>query len=63
VRLRPLSEAECYARCYGERSDEIVSVVSVQRQQEPPPQPQRNELREFLASWLDRAAPPSEPAA
>jgi hypothetical protein len=27
VRLRPLSEAECYARCYGSR-DERVSVVA-----------------------------------
>jgi hypothetical protein len=27
VRLRPLSEAECYARCYGAR-DERVSLVA-----------------------------------
>lgn len=27
-RLRPLSEAECYARCYGSR-DEDVRVVRV----------------------------------
>jgi hypothetical protein len=27
VRLRPLTEAECYARCYGAR-DERVSVVT-----------------------------------
>jgi hypothetical protein len=26
VRLRPLTEAECYARCYGAR-DERVSVL------------------------------------
>jgi hypothetical protein len=26
-RLRTLSEAECYARCYGARSDEAVRVV------------------------------------
>ena len=26
MRLRPLSEAECYARCYGAR-DERVSVL------------------------------------
>lgn len=23
-RLRPLSEAECYARCYGERDDSVT---------------------------------------
>jgi len=27
MRLRPLSEAECYARCYGSRSDESVTVL------------------------------------
>jgi hypothetical protein len=26
VRLRPLSEAECYARCYGERGDAVSSI-------------------------------------
>jgi hypothetical protein len=28
-RLRPLSEAECYARCYGTR-DEMVRLVHVE---------------------------------
>jgi hypothetical protein len=28
-RLRTLSEAECYARCYGGRSEESVKVVKV----------------------------------
>jgi len=28
-RLRRLTEAECYARCYGWRSDESVQVVTV----------------------------------
>jgi hypothetical protein len=27
MRLRSLSEAECYARCYGGHGDERVSVV------------------------------------
>jgi len=27
VRLRTLTEAECYARCYGGRHDERVSLV------------------------------------
>ena len=26
-RLRPLSEAECYARCYGSRGEDIVRVI------------------------------------
>jgi hypothetical protein len=32
-RLRPLSEAECYARCYGQRvAREAVQVVRVERE-------------------------------
>ena len=29
MRLRPLSEAECYSRCYGGRRGDRVSVVRV----------------------------------
>jgi len=29
VRLRPLSEAECYTRCYGGRRGERVSLVKI----------------------------------
>jgi hypothetical protein len=29
MRLRPLTEAECYARCYGGLGDERVTVVRV----------------------------------
>jgi len=29
LRLRPLSEAECYARCYGAK-DDTVRVVSME---------------------------------
>jgi hypothetical protein len=27
MRLRPLTEAECYARCYGGRSEESAALV------------------------------------
>jgi hypothetical protein len=27
VRLRPLTEAECYARCYGGRREETVNLL------------------------------------
>jgi hypothetical protein len=27
VRLRPLTEAECYARCYGGRHEQTVSIL------------------------------------
>jgi hypothetical protein len=29
VRLRVLSEAECYTRCYGDRRSDRVSLVKV----------------------------------
>ena len=29
MRLRPLSESECYARCYGQRGDENVRLVRI----------------------------------
>ncbi|MEX2211953.1 MAG: hypothetical protein WD689_09370 [Gaiellaceae bacterium] len=35
MRLRPLSESECYARCYGQRGDESVSVVRVEVRKRP----------------------------
>ena len=30
MRLRPLTEAECYARCYGGRREESVALVWVE---------------------------------
>jgi len=27
VRLRPLTEAECYARCYGQRGGERIEIL------------------------------------
>jgi len=39
VRLRPLSEAECYARCYGGRREESVALVWVKPpENEPAPE-------------------------
>jgi hypothetical protein len=29
-RLRTLSEAECYSRCYGQRNDGVVRIVKPQ---------------------------------
>jgi len=34
-RLRALSEAECYARCYGWRGDDSVTVVRVIQPRRP----------------------------
>jgi hypothetical protein len=39
VRLRTLSEAECYARCYGGRGEERVSFVRTVRVEQASPTP------------------------
>jgi hypothetical protein len=40
VRLRPLTEAECYARCYGGRREETVALLWVEpRDSEPASDP------------------------
>src|SRR5690242_5252063 len=68
MRLRTLSEAECYARCYGAHSRERVSGVRLL----PPPASRRPARRRPVATpvgrrprrhdprlpHLDRAAPP-----
>ena len=50
MRLRPLTEAECYARCYGGRHEERVSVVQLGRDLEDTltdaPRGERNEPAE-----------------
>jgi hypothetical protein len=55
MRLRPLSEAECYARCYGGHGDERVSLVRLVRQ------PARNETR--LQELHEQRRDPRERAA
>jgi hypothetical protein len=59
VRLRPLSEAECYARCYGGSGDDRVVVRVVTR----PPARVRvtgEELRELFEARLDAHGPEPE---
>ena len=34
MRLRPLTEAECYARCYGGRRGEAAGVIRVHTQRD-----------------------------
>jgi len=36
MRLRPLTEAECYARCYGRWHEEPVNVIRLLRTVEQP---------------------------
>jgi hypothetical protein len=53
VRLRTLSEAECYTRCYAGLRSERVSIVRVRREEErraPEPTPRTR------ASRVEKAA-------
>jgi hypothetical protein len=61
-RLRPLSEAECYARCYG-GGDENVRVVRLQppRRREPA-RLSGEELRRLFEERLDGREPEIEAA-
>jgi hypothetical protein len=43
-RLRPLTEADCYTRLYGQR-DPTVTIVSRQPRRQPWPSPTGEELR------------------
>ena len=53
-RLRTLSEAECYARCYGWRySEESVKVVPRERELDGEPSDVGERLRMLLELRLD----------
>ena len=55
MRLRPLTEAECYARCYGGRREESVALVWVEpRRGEPEPDP-RESMRADAAEGREAA--------
>jgi hypothetical protein len=61
MRLRTLSEAECYARCYGGHSDDRVTVLRV-----PANHPDRmtpgEQVRKHFEERLDRRGPEAEAA-
>ncbi len=60
MRLRPLSEAECYARCYGSVADDTVRIVKME------PRRPRYELRvngEDLRRSFERRLDDREPEA
>ncbi|MGH3003245.1 MAG: hypothetical protein ACRDM1_11390 [Gaiellaceae bacterium] len=61
MRLRPLSEAECYARCYGGNGDGTVSVVRLDRRPESPALAGER-LRQRFEARLDAHGPEAEAA-
>lgn len=61
MRLRPLSESECYARCYGGRKDETVRVVELELQ-EPRIRMSGEYVRRLFEDRLDTREPEAEAA-
>ena len=58
MRMRSLTEAECYARCYGSR-DEMVRVVRLEpRRPRYELKPSGEELRRFFEERLDDRTEP-----
>jgi hypothetical protein len=62
MRLRTLSEAECYARCYGGHGDERVSFVRVLPRRSRRATPAGEQLRESFAARLELRGPEAEAA-
>jgi hypothetical protein len=62
VRLRPLSEAEAYARCYGEGDDNVRAVRLTPRTPRYETPVSGESLREAFERRLD-GREPDEPAA
>ena len=57
MRLRPLSESECYARCYGQRGDESVRLVRI-----VVPEPRIRMTVEAVRRLFEGAKPEAEAA-
>jgi hypothetical protein len=62
MRLRPLSEAECYARCYARSGDERVSFVRVLPRAVPRVRVTGEQLRAHFEERLDTHGPEAEAA-
>jgi hypothetical protein len=56
-RLRPLTEAECYARCYGTRDDTVTLVRPERRRRKQAARVSGEELRRQLEARLDTRDP------
>jgi hypothetical protein len=62
MRLRALSEAECYARCYGGRSDDSVTVLHPSDRRSGRPTTAGERLRELFEERLDARQDEAEAA-
>ena len=61
-RLRPLSEAECYARCYGGGGDDVRVLRIEPRRKRRPVRLSGEELRRLFEARLDGRESPAEAA-
>ena len=59
MRLRPLSEAECYARCYGAHRSDQVTLLHPQSRK---PRAAGEDLRLLFERRLDSRGPEQEAA-
>ena len=62
MKLRTLTEAECYARCYGGHGDERVSFVRVLPRRTKGATQTGERLRELFEERLDVHGPEAEAA-
>jgi hypothetical protein len=62
MRLRTLTEAECYARCYGGHSADRVDVVRVLPRRTRNASDSGERLRELFEQRLDSHGPEAEAA-
>jgi hypothetical protein len=58
MRMRPLSESECYARCYGARDEQVRVVRLEPRRARPAVRPSGEELRRYFEERLDQRIEP-----
>ena len=57
-RLRPLTEAECYARCYGARDEQVRVIRLEPRRPRYEVHPSGEELRRYFEEALDDRTEP-----
>jgi hypothetical protein len=58
MRLRSLSETECYARCYGARDEQVRVVRLEPRRPRYAPRPSGEDLRRHFEERLDQRIEP-----
>jgi hypothetical protein len=58
MRMRALSESECYARCYGIRDEQVRILRAEPRRPRYAQRPTGEELRRYFEERLDRRIEP-----